>query len=248
MVLLPVRVEVRHQEGLSLNLGDVTEEERPGQKTKLLFSGGRWGRRVREEPEAGSQLLLLPPAGTLGEALRLGALRLLLFKLLLFDLLLTCSRLRARTAARGHRPGETRPPDPGFSAPALGPQPRPLAQPCARTEGSRRIERGITGQGQPRAGCGVHTHPPGPGADPSRTPAWEEGPLSTHAAWAWGSGPALVPASRSPELPGGGAASTFRPRPFWETPLRVSHQTGGPLRVVPDPGAGTCEVHVTEDY
>ncbi|XP_071075795.1 pre T-cell antigen receptor alpha [Desmodus rotundus] len=187
--------------------GDHSQSTQP-----LLLSG---------EISSARTCLWEPLRGTPGEALRLGALRLLLFKLLLFDLLLTCSRLRARTAARGHRPGETRPPDPGFSAPALGPQPWPLAQPCARSDRNRRSERGITGQGQPRAGSGVHTRPPGPGADPSRSPVWEEGPLSTHAAGAWGSGPAPVPASRSRELPGGGAASTFRPRPFCGSPTRL---------------------------
>lgn len=144
------------------------------------------------EKAAGSQSLLLPPAGTPGEVLRLGALRLLLFKLLLFDLLLTCSRLRARTTARGHPPGESRPLDPGFStpAPAPGPQHRSLAEPCARTDWSRRSERGIAGQGQRPAGRRVHTGPPGPGPHPSRSPVWEEGALSTHPAWALCSGPA----------------------------------------------------------
>ncbi|KAM5326209.1 pre T-cell antigen receptor alpha [Glossophaga mutica] len=131
-----------------------------------------------------------PLRGTQDEALRLGALRLLLFKLLLFDLLLTCSRLRARTAARGHPPEEIRPLDPGFSAPALGPQPPPLTEPCARTDWSRCSERGITGQGQPRAGRGVHARPPGLDPHPSRSPVWEERALSTHTAWAWCSGPA----------------------------------------------------------
>ncbi|XP_036908799.1 pre T-cell antigen receptor alpha [Sturnira hondurensis] len=136
-----------------------------------------------------------PLGGTPGEALqlgalRLGALRLLLFKLLLFDLLLTCSRLRSWTATRGHLSGATRPLDPSFSAPALSPQPRRLAEPCAGTDFSRRSERGIAGQGQPRAGRGVHTRPPCPGPHPSRRPIWDEGALSTHPAWAWCSRPA----------------------------------------------------------
>ncbi|XP_053524294.1 LOW QUALITY PROTEIN: pre T-cell antigen receptor alpha [Artibeus jamaicensis] len=153
-----------------------------GQSTQPLLLSG-------EIPSART-CLWEPLGGTPGEALRLGALRLLLFKLLLFDLLLTCSRLRARTAAPGHPPGETRPLDPGFSAPALGPQPQPLAEPCARTGWSRRSERGIAGEGKPWAGRGVHTRPPGPGPHPSRSPVWEEGALSTHPAWVWCSGPA----------------------------------------------------------
>ncbi|XP_045699882.1 pre T-cell antigen receptor alpha [Phyllostomus hastatus] len=156
--------------------GDHSQSTQP-----LLLSG--------EIPSART-CLWEPLTGTPDEVLRLGALRLLLFKLLLFDLLLTCSRLRAHTAAWGHPPGESRPLDPGFSTPALGPQRRPPAEPCARTDWSHRSERGIAGQGQPGAGCRVHTRPPGPGPHPSRSPVWEEGALSTHPAWAWCSGPA----------------------------------------------------------
>lgn len=119
----------------------------------------------------------LSPAGTRGQALRLGALRLLLFKLLLFDVLLTYSRLRALPSTLG---------DPGLPAPPRGPleprrlpQPPPAAEPSAPATWIRRSAGGTAGPGltlslQPRL-LGWE----------SRSPVWEEGTLPTHRAWAW---------------------------------------------------------------
>uniref|UniRef100_A0A8C7B1U0 Pre T-cell antigen receptor alpha n=1 Tax=Neovison vison TaxID=452646 RepID=A0A8C7B1U0_NEOVI len=87
----------------------------------------------------------LCPAGTRGQALRLGALRLLLFKLLLLDVLLTCSRLRAPPSALGD-PGLPAPPT-CRQAPSGLPQPPPAGGPSALAAWIGGCAGGATGPG-----------------------------------------------------------------------------------------------------
>ncbi|XP_036104579.1 pre T-cell antigen receptor alpha [Molossus molossus] len=176
----------------------LTSEELAAWETLVCHTGPRAGDHSQStqplqlsgEPSSARTCLWGPLRGTPGQALRLGALRLLLFKLLLFDVLLTCSRLRAPPAARGDPAAETRPLDARLPAPATGPQPRPVGEPSAATDCSRRSERprartvcpaGIAAPGRPRG-----SHPPS-GSRSQREPSL-------------GGGDALYPPSLGPGL------------------------------------------------
>lgn len=176
MLLLAVRAEVRHQGGLPLALGTVGRRQGKGRgpgpsspKNTLL--------RVVLKRASKSLTAHLSPAGTQGQALRLGALRLLLFKLLLIDVLLTCSRLRALPSTLG---------DPGLPAAPMSPlehhrllQPPSTGQPSAPIAW---IPRSAGGTASP--GLTMSLQPRLLGWE-ARSLVWEEGALPTHRAWAW---------------------------------------------------------------